>query len=129
MGNESSRDHSKKSVLVVDDEPGIREFLKFALESNGYDVITTSTGAAALTALREHAPDCVLVDLSFDDTSLTELCRVIKEGTKKKDTRIIVMSGLPLPDIMERASDIKANDYLAKPFDLCSVLEKVAALV
>lgn len=127
MADPSSSIRPKKLVLVVDDDPPIRELLQEFLCHHGYRVIAAGSGAEALAAVHEHAPDCVLIDFRLQDVSGAQLCTRIKET--RDDMRIIAMSSEVGSHSRELISAAGAHDFLAKPFDLRSVLEKVAALV
>src|SRR4051812_33809456 len=66
------------SLLIIDDEPGIRESLELLLEHEGYSVTTAATGEAGLRALAQKPFDAVLLDLSLPDTTGLEVLRHIR---------------------------------------------------
>ena len=57
----------KSKLLIIEDDPGIRRFLRVSLSSNGYDVIETDSGAKALEVISSHCPDLILLDLGLPD--------------------------------------------------------------
>lgn len=110
-------------VLVVDDEPGIVEFLRYALEDSGYRVDTARDGCDALAAIARERPDFVLTDLMMPRLDGWELCRRLREDDATHDVPIVAMSA-----VSNRGVNVDA--FLAKPFeldDLLSALQHVAA--
>jgi len=109
-------------VLVVDDEPGIVDFLRFALEDNGYRVQTARDGVDALTKVNAERPDFVLTDLMMPRLNGWELSDRLRELSRTRDVPIIGMSAVE----PKRA---RLDVFLRKPFeldDLLSALSKLA---
>jgi CheY-like chemotaxis protein len=102
-------------VLVVDDEPGIVEFLRYALEDNGYRVNAAHDGCQALESLRSETPDFVLTDLMMPRLDGWELCRRLRSGDDTANTPIIGMSAVEPGDALFSA-------FLRKPFELDDLL-------
>ena len=102
------------SILVVDDDPDICEFVSDALAFDGFVVITAGNGVEALRLLDQHLPDVVLLDLRMpvmDGPTFARRCRE-RFGD---DIPIVVMSA-HRSDF--RLSDVPVSGFLAKPFDL-----------
>jgi DNA-binding response OmpR family regulator len=115
---------TKKRVLVVDDEPGIGNFLRIKLSLAGYDIITTTSGAEAIEIVRAEKFDVILLDVLMPDvTGLDVLDRV----RTFSHVPIIIFTGRP--DIAEFASKLGANDYIAKPFDPDLLVEKIKSVL
>jgi len=104
----------KVTILVVDDDPDICELLEDYLGEQGYRVIATSTADAFRTALPEHNPDVVLVDVGLPGEDGLSLARHVREHF---DVGIIMVSGAG--ETVDRiiGLEVGADDYLAKPFD------------
>ena len=100
-------------VLVVDDEPQIRRFLRPALEAHGYRVIEAATATEAIVAARTRNPDCVLLDLALPDGDGIEVTRRLREWSSAP---IIVVSARGQEADKVAALDAGADDYLTKPF-------------
>jgi CheY-like chemotaxis protein len=115
----------KVRILVVDDEPSVREFMQNALTLNGHSVDTTGDPKEVLARLANTAYDVLFFDIRMPQMSGIELYSNILEKTPKLAKRIIFMTG----DVM--GADIKAFlsqnklPYLAKPFNLESLREKL----
>ena len=114
-------------VLVVDDEPALRDALESSLAFEGYEVDTASDGVEALDAIAENRPDLVLLDIMMPRMDgLTAVRRLRARG----DTVPVLM--LTARDAVgDRVTglDVGADDYLAKPFELDELLARVRALL
>lgn len=108
-------------VLVVDDEPGIVDFLRFALEDNGYRVQTARDGVDALTKVNVERPDFVLTDLMMPRLNGWELSDRLRELGGTKNVPIIGMSAVE----PRRA---RLDVFLRKPFELDDLLSALTNL-
>jgi len=109
-------------VLVVDDEPQVRRFLRAALEGNGYRVVETETGHAAITQAATRNPDIILLDLMLPDVDGFEVTRRIREWTT---IPIIILSVRGRERDKVEALDLGADDYVTKPFGAPELLARV----
>ena len=109
-------------VLVVDDEPQMRRFLRPALEAQGYRVIEAATATEALVAASTHNPDCVLLDLGLPDSDGIEVTRRLREWS---DAPVIVISARGQEADKVAALDAGADDYLTKPFGTGELLARL----
>lgn len=117
---------SPTSVLIVDDQPGMRASLAALLSSRGYQVELADSGCVALARL-DHAPvpDLILLDMVMPGTSGLEVIAAL--AGRELDTRVVVLSGETSFDHVKRALTEGAADYLRKPFepeDLFSTLAR-----
>ncbi len=113
-----------RTVLVVDDEPTLRETLAEALEADGLRVITAADGRQALERFRADPPDLVLLDLMLPQISGIEVCRIMRRESvvpiimlTAKDSEIDKVVGL----------ELGADDYVTKPFSLRELLARIRA--
>ncbi|MHB8577618.1 MAG: response regulator, partial [Dehalococcoidia bacterium] len=107
---------AKLLVLVVDDEPGIVEFLRFALEDNGYRVATARDGCDALAQIGRERPDFVLTDLMMPRLDGWEFCRRLRSDAQ---TRAVPVIGMSAVDAKQAPLDV----FLKKPFELDDLLD------
>ena len=112
------------TVLVVDDEPPIRRFLRTSLGAAGYRVVTAEDAAGALTTLAAEKPDVVILDLGLPDRSGLE---VITEIRKRSPVPIIVLSARSDERAKVQALDLGADDYVAKPFGMGELTARLRA--
>jgi len=111
-------------ILVVDDEPGIRDVLQQILEDEGYDVRLAENGAQARAALQERTPDLVLLDIWMPDLDgLTLLKEWVTQGGLKMP--VIMMSGHGTIKHAMEATRLGAFDFLEKPISFKPLLEAV----
>jgi DNA-binding response OmpR family regulator len=111
-----------RSVLVVDDEPTLRETLAEALEQDGLRVVTAADGREALERFRAEPPDLVLLDLMLPQVSGIEVCRIMRRESAvpivmltAKDSEIDKVVGL----------ELGADDYVTKPFSLRELMARI----
>jgi DNA-binding response OmpR family regulator len=115
-----------RTILVVDDEPTLRETLAEKLEMDGFRVLTAADGRQALDRFHQSQPDLVILDLMLPELSGIEVCRVIRRE-----------SGVPILMLTARDSELDkvvglelgADDYVTKPFGLRELLARVRALI
>jgi DNA-binding response OmpR family regulator len=112
-------------VLVVDDEPKIRQFLKGALEMHAYEALTASDGEQALAILRDEPVDLILLDLMMPGIDGYEVDRRLKADPKLKAIPVIIVTAKG--ERKDRQSDVQhvAHNYVAKPFDLEDLLARI----
>ena len=111
-------------ILIVEDDAGIRKFLRAALEAEGYDAIETNTGEKALEIIASHCPDLILLDLGLPDMDGNRIIVSVRGWTK---TPIVVISARGQEEDKARALDLGADDYLAKPFGNIELLARIRA--
>jgi two-component system response regulator PilR (NtrC family) len=106
----------KPRVLVVDDEPSIRELLGIVLAREGYDVVLAESGAHALSTLDRLAVDLVISDIRMPGVSGVELLRAAKQSDP--DMPVVMMTAFASTDTAVEALRLGASDYVTKPFDV-----------
>ena len=85
---------NKKTILVVDDENDVVEFLKNLLEDNGYNVTTAYDGVEALESIKSDIPDLVLLDLQMPEETGTGFYRKLRNRKDLREIPVIILSGL-----------------------------------
>lgn len=110
----------ESTVLIVDDEEGIRETLSGIFEDEGYSVITTGSGEDALRIVREQIPDLILLDVWLPQMDGIQTLQEIK--ALRKDIPVIMISGHGNIELAVRATREGAYDFLEKPLSLERVL-------
>jgi two-component system KDP operon response regulator KdpE len=111
-------------ILIVDDEPSILATMAPLLRGRGYEVVTATTGHAALDAIDRQAPQLVILDLGLPDLDGIEVCRRIREG---RAIPILVLSARGAERDKVAALDGGADDYVTKPFGSDELLARVRA--
>lgn len=109
-------------ILVIDDEGGIRSFLRVALEGSGYQVLEAETGRQGLELASLQTPDLILLDLGLPDGRGLELLRQLRQWCR---IPTIVLSVQAAEQDKVNALDIGADDYLTKPFGIQELLARM----
>ena len=115
-----------RTILVVDDEPTVRETVAEALTADGFSVFAAADGREALDRFRERQPDLVVLDLMLPQLSGIEVCRILRAE-----------SGVPIIMLTARSSELDkvvglelgADDYVTKPFSLRELSARIRALL
>jgi two-component system, NtrC family, response regulator PilR len=105
-----------RKILVVDDEPSLRELLVIMLRKDGFDVSVAATRTAAIEALAKTAVDLVITDLRLPDGDGLEVLRQVKSTAP--DTVVVVMTAFSSTQSAVAALKLGAHDYIIKPFDV-----------
>ena len=84
----------RKKILIIDDEPDTRNFLKSLFEDQGYDAVTADDGLAGLKMIKEENPDLITLDIQMPNNTGTDFFRKIHNDKKFKETPIIIVSGV-----------------------------------
>jgi DNA-binding response OmpR family regulator len=114
-----------KTILVVDDEPDIRQSVKIILEKNGYKVNTAEDGDDCLLKIKEEIPDLILLDIMMPGTPVHVFIQQIK------DIKIAFMSVVRISDARRKGLCIQENivDFLQKPFNITDLIDRVEILL
>ena len=119
---------SKPLVLVVDDDPHIREVVRFTLENGGYQVIEARDGAEALSTFAAKPVDLVVLDIVMPESDGLTVCRTIRAGAK---SHVPIMFVSSRDDELDRVLGLEmgADDYMVKPFSPRELLARVKAML
>ena len=109
-------------VLVVDDEPAIRRFLRVSLAAHGYVIFEADSGEAAMVVATTDRPDLIILDLGLPDLDGVEVTRRLREWTQ---TPIIIVSVRGREADKIAALDAGADDYVTKPFGVGELLARM----
>lgn len=121
----------KIKVLIVDDEKPIRELIQTVIRKHlrGALIEEAEDGFIAGTKLNSFVPHLVILDLNLPGLNGLRVCDFIRKAPQLKKSRILAISGLHDPGIQEKILKLGANDFLAKPFDVNLLREKIAAQI
>ena len=113
-------------VLVVDDEPAIRRYLRISLMAHGHTVFEAATGQAAVAAVSAQRPDLIILDLGLPDLNGIEVTRLLREWSQ---IPIIIVSVNEQEADKIAALDAGADDYMTKPFSLGELLARMRVAI
>jgi two-component system KDP operon response regulator KdpE len=115
---------ARATILVVEDEPDIRRFLRSSLGAEGYRVVESDTGERGAIDAGTHKPDLAIVDLGLPDVDGVEVIRRIRGWSAMP---IIMLSARAFEQAKVQALDAGADDYVTKPFGVGELLARVRA--
>ncbi|MBL0337062.1 MAG: response regulator [Chitinophagaceae bacterium] len=113
---------NKAEILVIDDEEQIRRMLEITLKTNNYNVTEATTGNEGLIMASNHPPDLILLDLGLPDKNGMDVLQELREWHTGP---VIVLSVQNSEEVIIRALDKGANDYLSKPFRTGELLARI----
>jgi DNA-binding response OmpR family regulator len=119
-------DQRDMTILIVDDEPRIRDFVRMNLEMENYLVIEASNGIEALDELREKLPDLVVLDVMMPEMDGFEALKAIREVST---VPVIMLTVRQSEQDRIHGLDLGADDYIAKPFSPRELLSRIRALL
>ncbi len=119
----------KPTILVVEDEAPLLTLLRYNLEKQGFRVEEAADGQEALVRVAEARPDLILLDWMLPALSGLEVCRQIRRRPATRDLPIIMVTARTEDQDAVRALDTGADDYIAKPFAMESLLARIRALL
>ncbi|HKG02157.1 MAG TPA: response regulator transcription factor [Conexibacter sp.] len=114
-------------VLVVDDEPNIVDVISMALRYEGFEVASAGTGAEALSAVRDHRPHVMLLDVMLPDMEGFDVAKRL--GAERARVPIIFLTARDATEDRIRGLTVGGDDYVTKPFSLEELVARVRALL
>jgi two-component system cell cycle response regulator DivK len=120
------REGREKTVLLVEDDAGLRAVIAELLETEGYAVLQVADGTDAMRMAQLHAPDVILLDVGMPKRSGLEVLHALKEAAPTRDIPVLVVSGYAL--VLLDGDVRRADGVIHKPFDVEVLLEQVGRL-
>lgn len=120
---------SGKTVLIVDDEPAIREMIAVALEMADYECMEAADAREAHALIIDRQPDIILLDWMLPGTSGIELARRLKKEETTADIPIIMLTAKVEEDNKIRGLEVGADDYITKPFSPRELVARLKAVL
>jgi len=116
----------QRTILVVDDDNGLRELIRINLEHEGYGVIQAANGVQCLTSVRELRPDMVILDVMMPEMDGLEACGKVREFSQ---VPILMLTAKVQSEDVITGLDKGADDYLLKPFNMDELSARIRALL
>lgn len=120
-----------KHILIVDDQPEIRELVSVTLQIGPYHITTAESGEEALNSVRRTCPDLILLDVMLSDEGLNglDVLRHIKQNPVTAKTCIIMLTAKGQGHDIEAARSAGADDYFVKPFSPLDLMLKIESVL
>jgi len=118
-----------RRVLIVEDDPDLRELLSYELAREGLDVDATALGREALRLCRRRPPDLVLLDLMLPDYSGIEICLALRRSADTRRVPIIFLTARHSEAERIHGLEAGADDYVPKPFNMRELVLRIQALL
>ncbi|HUQ69057.1 MAG TPA: response regulator [Planctomycetaceae bacterium] len=120
----------RRKALVVDDDEELVELIKDALESDGrFEIRVANNGFSAGMTVKEYRPDIIVLDIMLPDINGKDVCNLVRADSTLDDTKIICISGMVEQDKIQELKDSGANDFLQKPFEVETLVERMCKLL
>ncbi|MCF7986188.1 MAG: response regulator [Methylovulum sp.] len=120
----------RKKILIVDDQPEMRQLVSFTLGYSNFELSQASTAEKALIYVRENKIDLIILDIMMPGPmNGFQLCRLLKDDPQYEAIKIILLSARDQPADLEEGIKVKSDAYLVKPFSPVSLQKKVIELL
>jgi DNA-binding response OmpR family regulator len=117
------------TILVVDDDPSMLDFLTQRLSPEGFAVLTASTGQEGINQAIALSPDLILLDLRMPVPDGVTVCKALRANPKTQRIPILVITGVLSPAQLEAAMTSGADDFVSKPIDMSDLLVRIRAML
>lgn len=116
---------AKSKIIIIDDDPDIRDVLKITLSEEGYEIYDAENGEEGLSLIRSKTPNLVIVDYKMPKMDGPTLCSIVKKDILMRHMPIIMLTGKS--DVTDKVSGINAgaDDYMVKPFEPQELLARI----
>jgi excisionase family DNA binding protein len=120
----------KRKALIVDDDKDLVELIQETLDSDGrFEVRSANNGFDAGMMVKDYRPDIIILDVMLPDINGKEVCQRVRSDSSLDDVKIICISGMVEQDRIHELQEAGANDFLQKPFDVETLLERICKML
>ncbi len=119
----------KQKILIIDDEPDIRDVLKITLECEDFEVVEAKDGVDGLEKVHKTAPDLVLLDYKMPKMNGHEVCQILKKDILLRHMPIIMLTGKGETQDKIKGINAGADDYLVKPFEPQELVARIKMIL
>jgi DNA-binding response OmpR family regulator len=117
----------KQRIMVVDDDPGIRDVLRLSLKAAGCEVQTVENGKQCLETVTKYNPDVVILDVMMPGMNGDKVAKKLRKNAETSNIPIIMLTGLNDSKYIKAALfDLGVKFYITKPFEIADLIDKVA---
>lgn len=120
---------AKQKILIVDDEPDIRELIEYNLKKEGYQVYTASNGQEAVEEAKRVLPDLIILDIMMPKMDGIEACRILRTMNDFKNTFMVFLTARSEEYSEIAGFNVGADDYIAKPIKPRALTSRINAIL
>ena len=117
------------TLLVIEDEPSVRDLIALTLRGEGFAVHTAADGRAALTMIAEAPPRAILLDVNMPQMDGFSFLEAMRNDPARRDIPVLMLTARGEPSDVRRALALGARDYIGKPFEPKQLLRRVRRLL
>jgi len=119
----------REKIVVIEDEPDILEVIAYNLKREGYEVLESRDGEAALRQIGRHAPDLIILDLMLPSIDGIEICRRLRSDAVTRSIPVIMVTAKGEESDIVLGLGVGADDYVTKPFSPKELIARVRAVL
>lgn len=116
---------SAKKILLIEDSKDLTMAMEGILELEGYEIIIAHDGVKGIEEARRHKPNLILLDLMLPKISGYEVCKILKTDNNTWRIPIVIISTLTKPHQIDKAREVGADHFIAKPYNLDEIVREV----
>lgn len=116
-------------VLIVDDEPDLREVMDYSFRAAGYEVSHAESGTVALASAQRHLPDAIVLDINLPGLDGLAVCEMLRLLPSTRGIPILMLTALATEQTRTLGLQLGASDYMTKPFSPRELVARVGKLV
>ncbi len=120
---------NKRTVLLADDDPGLRRLVGATLGSEHFNLLSAADGEETLSVARQRLPALILLDINMPRRNGLEVCRLLKADPTTSHIKIVMLTASGSDVDRTRAFEASADDYFVKPFSPVALLNKIYDLL
>jgi phosphate regulon transcriptional regulator PhoB len=123
------KDNARKTILVVEDEPDIREHVRYNLDQAGFAVVEAGDGETALNLARSERPALVLLDLMLPESDGLEVCKILRSRPETAQIPVVMLTARATEVDRILGLELGADDYVTKPFSPRELVARIRAVL
>ncbi|HEY0056894.1 MAG TPA: response regulator transcription factor [Pedobacter sp.] len=120
---------TRQKILIVDDEPDIRELIEYNLKKEGYHVFTASNGQEGVSEAKRSHPDLIILDIMMPKMDGIEACRILRTMNEFKNTFMVFLTARSEEYSEIAGFNVGADDYIAKPIKPRALVSRINAIL
>jgi len=121
--------NSRNNILIVDDEPDIRELIEYSLKKEGYQVRIAENGKEAIAMAKAQIPDLIILDIMMPEMDGIEACRIMRTMPEFKNTFMVFLTARSEEYSEIAGFNVGADDYIAKPIKPRLLVSRINAIL